>query len=301
VFNADTLEVKQFGSAVTDLKNNEVYRQAIENIAMATGMPLSLLLSNSANYATAREEKATWYDNDIIPFCNWMAYEYNRQVFKPMGLRLDFRAETLDPQQEDETSRAQAFSTYMDALEKCPTYDVFIGMAETLGLELSDSLVTAAEKYYADKKQKAEAIQIQTEQPKQPQQPQMMETEADVEEDADEAEPPQSAKWLPSLDELQELKTWRKAVLSHFKRGEPLTFEYLPHYGGLPEAVTADIKAQLAADGEWNETRVKDVFEIRDAPMPETKTNDIAQLAQALNYYADALVKTGQLPAVTST
>ena len=128
IVNADTLEVKQFGSSVTDLKNMEVYQQAIANIAMGTGMPLSLLLANSANYATAQIEKATWYDNDIIPFCNWLAYGYNEQVFIPLGLYLEFHPETLDPEQEDETQRAAAMSTYMDVIAKCPTYDIFIGL-----------------------------------------------------------------------------------------------------------------------------------------------------------------------------
>lgn len=151
VFNTDTLEVKQFGSSVTDLKNNETYTRAITNIAMGTGMPLSLLMANSANYATAKEEKATWYENDIIPFCSWMEYHYNEQVFHPMGLSMQFHPETLDPQQEDETERAQAINTFIDFLAKCPTLELFIGTCDTFGYELSDSLRTAAEAYYNDK------------------------------------------------------------------------------------------------------------------------------------------------------
>lgn len=164
VVNADTLEVKQFGSSVTDLKNMEVYEQAIANIAMGTGMPLSLMLMNSANYATAKEEKATWYENDIIPFGKWLAYEYNKQVFHPLGLYLQFHPETLDPQQEDETERASAVNTFMDFLAKCPTYDVFIGTAETFGYELSDGLIKAAEKYFADKVNKQKEMERQMQQ-----------------------------------------------------------------------------------------------------------------------------------------
>jgi 2'-5' RNA ligase len=150
--NADTLDVQKVGSGIEELKDNVVYEQALKNIAAGTGMPLSLLMANSANYATAKEEKATWYENDIIPLCNWMAYGYNEQVFHPLNLHLEFRPETLDPNQEDETERATALSTYGDALAKYPTYELLIGMAETLGLELSDGFKLAAEEYYKQDK-----------------------------------------------------------------------------------------------------------------------------------------------------
>lgn len=183
VINADALDVKEVGKGPEQLRDNVVYRQAVENIAMGHGMPLSLLLSNSANYATAREEKATWYENDIIPFCNWMAFGYNDQVFHPMGLHLEFHPETLDPQQEDETERATAFSTYTDALVKCPTYDLFVGMASTLGLELSADLQKAAEAWYKSKEAKPVVVNTQ---------PEEREQEYDEEEKPEEMDEPET-------------------------------------------------------------------------------------------------------------
>lgn len=161
IVNGDSVTATPFGSGVDDMKDNRIYDQALANIAMGTGMPLSLLMANSANYATAKEEKATWYENDIIPLCNWMAYEYNRQVFEPIGLRLEFHPETLDPQQEDETERASAMLQYASVLEKCPSKEVFMGLASTLGLEVSEDLEGALEKYYADKEQKEKEMQEQ--------------------------------------------------------------------------------------------------------------------------------------------
>jgi 2'-5' RNA ligase len=188
--NADTLDVQKVGSGIEELKDNVVYEQALKNIAAGTGMPLSLLMANSANYATAKEEKATWYENDIIPLCNWMAYGYNEQVFHPLNLHLEFHAETLDPQQEDETERASAINTFMDFLGKCPTFEIFIGTAETFGYELSDSLVKAAEKYYQDKEKRAEEMQRQLEvKPKEePTPPEVEEPEAEPEMEEEEDE-----------------------------------------------------------------------------------------------------------------
>lgn len=311
VVNADTLEVKQFGSAVTDLKNNEVYRQAIENIAMATGMPLSLLLANSANYATAKEEKATWFDSDVIPFCNWLAYERNRQIFEPLGLRLEFRPETLDPQQEDETARAQAFSVYGDAFAKFPTYGLWRGMADTLGLEISDSLDKAAQEFYTDKERQAEEVRQQMQgagvilspdgKPIPAAQPKDAEGEpvADEQTEEDEEKPKQKpkppAKFVPSLDQLRELQRWEELAFRKWKRQEGLDFEW--RNDTLPEAVYNQIITNLPNAKE--ETAIKQVFDaLRDLPEPE-QDSDLKTLARAMERYAEALEKVKQLPAST--
>ena len=286
IFNAETLTVEQFGDGIGDLKENETYNQALSNIATGTGMPLSLLLANSANYATAKEEKATWYENDIIPLCNWIAYEYNRQVFEPMKMRLEFKPETLDPQQEDETQRAQAFSTYMDAMTKCPTYELFEGWCETMGLEVSEKLLAAAKKFYSDKEQKEKELQTQMQQngvvvgpdgkpiPVKPGE----EKPTDKEEDDEEKKP---AKWLPSIDELEEMRIYREVALRNFKKGKSLDFEYQSKAVSLPENVTTSIRSALASAA--NEEQIKAAFEVR----PEAKeSNDIRILADALNNLA---------------
>ena len=46
VINAETVDVKTVGAGVDDIKDNKIYEIAIANIAMGTGMPLSLLLAN---------------------------------------------------------------------------------------------------------------------------------------------------------------------------------------------------------------------------------------------------------------
>lgn len=289
VVNADVLEVKQFGSSVTDLKNMEVYQQAIANIAMGTGMPLSLLLANSANYATAQIEKATWYDSDIIPFCNWLAYGYNEQVFMPLGYYLEFHPETLDPEQEDETQRAQAFSIYGDAFGKYPTYDLWKGMADTLGLEISDSLDKAAQSYYADRKQRAAAVAAQTQQSNQPK-----EGNQQPAANAEGLQSPPSmppAKFMPTLDQLEQLKVWRSKVFRHFKRGEAIVFEWTNEL--LPESLRQSIVAKLAfAKTAQDIEAAFDVSQFDAITRASAQADDIAikELAAAINRLADARI-----------
>lgn len=297
VFNADSLDVKQFGSSVTELKDNQVYEQALANIAMGTGMPLSLLMANSANYATAKEEKGTWYENDIIPLCNWIAYGYNEQVFMPLGLFLQFHPETLDPQQEDETARAQAFSIYGDAFAKYPTYDLWRGMVDTLGLEIADTLDKAAQKYYADKEAQAEQVRQQMQQagvtltpdgkpvPMQQAQPQAEEPQA--EEDTEEPEDDKGG-FKMSPDAQSFFAAW-------VERGKPPLHGTLHSYEAPAKWIPSI--TQLQELQRWQTLAFRKhkrgepvSFEWRNDTLPETVYNDIkARLAEDRQWSEDVI------------
>ena len=268
VYNAEALEVKQLGSSVVDLKNNDVYRQALENIAMGTGIPLSLLLSNSANMATANVEKSTWYSSDIIPFCNWLAYEYNRQVFVPLGLRLEFTPESMDETQEEKLSPKEM----IDVIAASPTADICLETFKTLGIEITDGLYAAIVKYFADKQPAPVAT---TPAP----------VVAPVEEPVDEPMPePMPAKWIPSIDELQELRVWREVALRKLKNMASLDFIYQPHFGGLPANVQTVIIERLPNAKSVDE--VKAVFELD--VVAEPKVDAIKLLADKLDKLIEA-------------
>lgn len=295
IFNAETMDIKPFGSGVDDIKDNHIYETALANIAMGTGMPLSLLLANSSNYATAREEKGTWFENDIIPFCTWLQYEYNTQVFNPLGLYIEFKPETLDPNQEDETERAGAINQFMDYLMKCPTADIAKETALTFGYELTDGLLAAIDAYFVEKERKAEeiaaAMQQQTPDATMPaDQPDMM-AQDDEDEDEEKEKKPAPARWMPTLDELEELRVWREVALRKFKRGEDMQFEYQPHYGGLPDQIKQQIAGRLAAAQSAEDIKAAFTFDraavdIKAQPAPE---HGIINLAAAINNMAAAL------------
>jgi len=100
-------------------------------------------------------------------------------------------------------------------------------------------------------------------------------------------------KWLPSLDELEEMRIWREVALRRFKKGESLTFDYEPHKGGLPEDVRRTIWARLALGKHTTADEVKAAFEIDIPTHPQTlkaePSEDILALAASLNNVADAL------------
>jgi hypothetical protein len=282
VFNADTLTVQQFGSAVTDLKNNDVYRQAIENIAMGVGMPLSLLLSNSANMATATIEERQWYKTTITPFITWLAYEYNEQVFHPIGIHLKFNTATMDAQQEEDAQNAATAKLVLDLVKECPTFEIFEAVSSSY-LEVSDELLKAAKQYYADKKANA-AIVVQQTQPKDTETVTAQAEEIPKELPAPEPQPP--AKWIPSLDNIRELQRWQELAFRKFKRDEPLDFEW--RNDTLPDEIYNTIKASLPNAKEEN--AIKDIFDMAQfADTPPVDNDPIKLLAKSLDKYAEAL------------
>lgn len=276
IFNAEAMDIKPFGTGVDDLKNNEVYRQAIENIALGIGMPTSHLLSDWSNYATAEVDYMMWQRDDIFPLCEQIDEDLNEQIFAPLGLRIVHNTDQVDTETEDEVARAQSLSTYMDYFAKCPNYEVWESTCLMFSYELTDAAKDAARAYFAKKEAPVEVQPQNNQAPATPQETQV-------------TTPKTPAKWTPSLDQLNELRVYRKACLQRYKRQESLDFEYLPHYGGLPEPFMDSIKSELARAGSEDDIRrIFDIeFETETAtPAPEYKESELLILAEAMNNLA---------------
>lgn len=294
IYQAEAMDIKPFGDGLGDLKETPVYKQALENIAIGRGMPMSILLSNSANKATADTEYLQWYRNDIVPRFDFLASRFNVQIFDAMGLQLQDRAETLDPEQEDEVSRVNALSQYGDALDKYPNAEVFLSSAVgVFGYELPDNHIAAIEAYYKAKADRAKAVEIQT-------QPNTAPT-TDAQPTTD--TPPM--KWIPTLNHLEEARVWREVSHRRHKKGDSLDFDYVPHKGGLPDFAANFIKERLVvAKSTEDIDRAFDISEIIDietnpSAFKKHAAPEILALANSMNELAAALNATKQLPATT--
>jgi 2'-5' RNA ligase len=156
IFNAETMDVKPIGAGVDDLKNNEVYRQAIENIALGIGMPTSHLLSDWDSYATATVDYMMWQRDDIFPLCEAIAEDLNLQVFAPMGLRLDFMTEVSDSETQDPVAQSKAYETFVNSGIKPSVAAQIVGLEMPDGVEY-DELDKMAEENEKKEQAKAEA------------------------------------------------------------------------------------------------------------------------------------------------
>jgi hypothetical protein len=286
ILNADTMQVEPIGAGVDDLKNNEVYRQAIENIALGIGMPTSHLLSDWDSYATATVDYMMWQRDDIFPLVEAIAEDLNIQVFKPLGLTLEFQTEMSDAETQDEVDRAKAYQIYIDAGIKPSIAAQMVGIELPDGVEydMLDEMAEEREKKDLEKEQRDRDTQMELQAAKNPPEPQPA--------------PKPAAKWLPSVDEFKELSVWRDVALRRLKKGDSLDFTYEPHYGGLPDNIAETIIAELTRATSAEE--VKAAFDVdfeteTVTPAPVYKSDPgIIELAKSLNALTDAYVKSLQ-------
>lgn len=268
VFNADAIETHVIGDGIENLRDSQLHQEKLSDVAMAAGIPLSLLLSNSANYATAQTEYLQWFRDSVTPWANFIADQLNDQLFTPLGLKLDFRPEITDPGQEDEVQRAGAFQAYVNAGLK-PSI-----AAQIVGIELPNGI---------------EYEELDPE--PQPEQLQRVEPEPTTDEEEEpEDEITRPAKFIPSLDQVRELTLWQSLAMRKHKRGDTLDFAFVCKT--LPDTIADQVRERLAIADDIES--VKAAFDVtavteRHEAQAEEPMFEMAELAEALGRAAEAV------------
>ena len=115
-----------------DMVFGEISAMSKSNIAVAFGIKQTMLFSEAANYATAQEDRLSFYEDTIKPRAKLFEDALNNQVLKREGLRLEFKFEEMDIFQEDEGDRA-------DLLNKLVTAGLPVEVAlDMAGYELTE-------------------------------------------------------------------------------------------------------------------------------------------------------------------
>ena len=96
------------GSNIKDTIAPELYQQAAHNVAIAFGIPLSLLLSDAANYATALGDHVRFYTETIIPLAERVFEQWNERVYEPQGLEIEADPSQLEIMQAYQLETAAA-------------------------------------------------------------------------------------------------------------------------------------------------------------------------------------------------
>lgn len=102
------IEPKIIGSNIKDTIAPELYEQAAHNVSIAYGIPLSLLLSDAAHYATALEDHVRFYTETVIPLADRMFEVWNERVYEPQGLKIESWPEQLEVMQQYQLQTAAA-------------------------------------------------------------------------------------------------------------------------------------------------------------------------------------------------
>lgn len=116
VLNADRTEATVIGEGIHELADNALTREKREDIATALGVPHSLLFSNAATYATARQDELNFQTKTVVPEAAFIQQTLNEQLFMKAGYRFEFRPEELSAFQEEEARRAEAFGHLAERL-----------------------------------------------------------------------------------------------------------------------------------------------------------------------------------------
>ncbi|MFZ2330715.1 MAG: phage portal protein [Atribacterota bacterium] len=216
VISADTMDVKTIGDGIDNLTGSQLHDEKLADIAMAAGMPLSLILANSANYATAQTEYAVWFRDTVTPWLRFIEGELNSKLFAPMGLRWEFRPEASDHGQEEEVQRASAYASYVSAGMK-PSI-----AAQVLGIELPEGV---------------EYEQLDPEPEPEPEPAPVFAPEPEVEDEE------KSLPTVLTIEQLRELEHWQDIAFRKLKQGKSLDFPWVCKV--LPEEIAIGIRARL--------------------------------------------------------
>lgn len=252
VISANEMDVKVIGDGIDNVANGQIHSEKLADVAMAAGMPLSIILANSANYATAQTEYIVWFRDSVIPWVNFMEDSLNEKLFKPLGYRFEFRPEMSDKGQEEERQRAGAYRAYVASGMK-PSI-----AAQVVGIDLPPDIE------YED----LDDVFVQ------PKPEPVNETEIPIEKEELPEPVDEKSVTLLTIDQLRELEHWQDLAFRKLKQGKSLSFPWVSKT--LPEEVASVIRDRLPA--------CKTLAEIERAFELDRKDEDALKLlAEALN------------------
>lgn len=228
VMNADVITPIVLGDGIETLKDTELYQSKMSDIALACGIPLSLLLANSANYATADVEYLQWFRDSVVPWADFMADQLNDNLFDQMGLRLEFRPEVTDPGQEDEVQRMEAAQRLYNILAAANVENAVPIALGTMGVEPPPELQSWDNLVYRE-----------AEEPEPSETPQLQPEESPIVAE----QPAPSVRFIPTIEQYREMELWQTMAFRKHKRDESIDFQF--KCKTLPDDIADEIRARL--------------------------------------------------------
>ena len=99
------------GDGLKDMENEALTNQYRQDVAAAFEVPESMLLSNAANYATAREERISFYEETVFPALDLILSAINKQWLRDAyDAELVAHPEQTEARQDAQVQQAQAIT-----------------------------------------------------------------------------------------------------------------------------------------------------------------------------------------------
>lgn len=189
---------QQIGANVKDTQAFELMSVQRDNVAVALGVPPTVLDGKSANYATASSEMMGFYLHTVIPNCEQIEEHFNMRLFSRYGLEFQFAPEKLEIMQTAQLEQAQ---TLMELTGNKAVLTVDEAR-DWLGL---DPMTPAQQEETAPPPAQLTSPAVPD----------------DVEEESEAPEAETIEAEEPPDDE--QMKAWREKALTLFRAGSPLT------------------------------------------------------------------------------
>jgi phage portal protein BeeE len=90
------VDVKKLGDKPSDLAIDEFNMGAKANISAAYGIPDAMLSGKDVNYASGQAQRLNLIEHTIMPQCEFIAKEWNRQLFSRYDMRMVFQYQKLE-------------------------------------------------------------------------------------------------------------------------------------------------------------------------------------------------------------
>ena len=279
VINAEKIEPVVVGEGIKELENITLGQEKREEIAIAMDVPMSLLFSNAANYATSVQDKKNWYTDFVVPESLFISSVLNDQLYRPLGYHIEFEPESLDIMQEDEAERSAAMNQFITAVNAAGSWEMAQAMLMIYGVEISKEAMKLMEAHYSKKEENAQIMQEQ------------LQGKPDTEDETPEDEPEEEPEEQP-INEAQtkELTIWQRKCLNALKRGESAV-----SIAFVPVSITPEMYNTIATGlKDVNDPdAIKDVFKTATiggiVAKPEITESGLIALAAELRRANDML------------
>ena len=104
--------------SVKDLVIPALSKQVREEIAACFGVPITLLQQSASNFATARENRQSYYMDTIFPEATRIASALNKQLWNQLGYEMRFNFHEVEAIQQNEAEKASGISSLMKQTEE---------------------------------------------------------------------------------------------------------------------------------------------------------------------------------------
>lgn len=233
------IDVFNLMSNLKDMEMESMTTQQREDIAVTFGIPLSLIMSNAANYATARQDMINFYDLTIAPlYREVIAPQLNEKLFSQAGFNLIPVKARLESFQRQESEKSYAM---------LPIYNSGIMSANEFRTEFN--MEPLPEDKWATGQQQSPQGAQGTNAPKPPADS-GIETGQDIR-DASKASPPQPSPLRREGVVIEDIEKWERMALKRWDEGKPekaLSFESALIPAGLKGAIIGHLEAATTVD-----------------------------------------------------